>query len=299
MDLARTNINRAIQLQIIENTFFSGSGRTLAPTFFLCDLHIHYLLFPAMKSFRFIALLAAAASLAGCARETPQIGRGEPRKEIRQCIALGEKGHYEDSIQCLEMFKARYPQTQLAREAELMIGDAYFSRKDYLLAAETYQAFLRLHPLHRKADYAHYRIGVSYFKESPKAIDRDQRYLKEAVHHLRIVLRRYPGSKYRDAARAVLLVARRRLARRHYYIGRFYYRTGEYIACIPRFMEVANRYPDSGLADKALYMAIKANLGLDRLEAAKETYSTLATKYPKSRYVKRAERKLLRAVKKS
>ena len=86
---------------------------------------------------------------------------------------------------------------------------------------------------------------------------------------------------------------------RSFYIGRFDYRTGEYIACIPRFMEVADRYPDSGLADKALYLVIKANLELDRLEAAKQAYSTLTTKYPDSKYVKGAERKLLRAVKKS
>lgn len=252
-----------------------------------------------MKCLRFIILLTAAIWMAGCAKETPRIGEGKPRKEIQQCITLGEKGKYEDSIQCLEMFKAQYPQTQLAREAELMIGDAYFARKDYLLAAETYQAFLHLYPLHPKADYAHYRIGVAYFRESPKAIDRDQRYLDEAIRHLRIVIRRYPGSKYRDAARATLHVARRRLARRHFYVGRFYYRTGEYIACIPRFMEVADHYPDSGLADKALYLVVKANLGLDRLDAAKQAYSTLATKYPDSKYVKRAERKLLRAVKKS
>ena len=252
-----------------------------------------------MKSLRFIVLLIAAASLAGCAKETPQIGRGKPKKEVQQCIALGEKGKYEDSILCLEMFKARYPQTSLARDAELMIGDTYFAKKDYLLAAETYKAFLRLHPLHPKADYAHYRIGVAYFKESPKAIDRDQGYLKEAIGHLRIVLRRYPRSQYRGIAKATLTIARRRVARRQFYIGRFYFRTGEYIACIPRFMEVANRYPDSGLADRALYMVVKANLGLDRLEAAKEAFSMLATAYPDSKYVKRSERKLLRAVKKS
>ncbi len=244
-----------------------------------------------------LPLLGAFLFVAGCAKEHYRIGQGEPEKEIQQCIRLGAKGKYEDAIQCLEMFKARYPQTKLGQEAELQIGDAYFAKKDYLLAAESYAAFLKLHPYSGKADYAHYRIGVSYFKESPKAIDRDQSYLDDAIDHLRIVVRRYPRSAYRGLAKATLEVARRRLAKRNYYIGRFYYRTGEYIAAIPRFIEVAERYPDSGIADKALYMAVKANLKLDRLEGAKEAFSILSLAFPKSPYVPKAERKLLSAAK--
>ncbi len=244
------------------------------------------------------SVFAAALIITSCAKEEISIGQGKPEDEIKQCLTYSQKGKHEDAIQCLEMFKARYPQTAYGQEAELLIGDSYFARKDYLLAAESYAAFLRLYPMHPKADYAHYRVGVCYYKESPKAIDRDQEYLNEAIIHLRAVVRSYPNSKYREPAIATLQAARRRIAKRLFYIGNFYYRTKEYIAAIPRFNEVAQQYPDSGLADKALYMMVKSNLGLNRVSAARNAFSELSTKFPDSKYVKKAERKMLRAVKK-
>ena len=235
--------------------------------------------------------------LSACGKEKLSIGKGDPDNEIKQCLRLSARGKHEDAIQCLEMYKARYPQTRYGQEAEILIGDAYFARKDYLLAAESYAAFIRLYPMHPKADYAHYRIGMCYFKEAPKAIDRDQGYLDEAITHLRAVVRRYPGSKYKKAALQTLREARTRVARRNYYIGHFYYRTKQYISAIPRFLEVAESYPDSGLGPKSLYMAIKANLSLDRVEVARAVFSDLSVKYPNSEYTKKAERKMLHAVK--
>lgn len=240
-------------------------------------------------------LIAILTMGAGCAKDKISIGKGEADTEFKECMRLSSKGKFEDSIQCFEMFKARYPQTMRGQEAELMIGDVQFAKKEYLLAAESYLAFLKLYPAHPKADYAHYRAGVAYFKESPKAIDRDQEYLSDAIDELRIVLRRYPSSQYSELSRATLHVALTRVARRQFYIGRFYYRTGEYLAAVPRFKEVVEKYPDSGIADLALYRMIESDIKLARFEDAKLAFGDLSTRYPQSRYVKMAERKLLRA----
>lgn len=271
--------------------------------FFLCSLALHYLVFVPMKTLQ-ISLAAVLSSLliifffASCAKQTPSIGKGDPTNEFEECLRLSTKGRFEDAIQCMEMFKARYPQTAEGQEAELKIGDAQFQKKEYLLAAESYLAFLRLYPTHSKADYAHYRAGVSYYKESPKAIDRDQQYLDEAIDELRTVLRRYPHSKYAELSRATLHFALLRLAKRSFYIGQFYYRTGEYLAAVPRFKEVAENYPDSGIADRALYLAINADIELGNLDEARGFFSTLSMKYPSSKYLKRAEKKMLKATKK-
>lgn len=247
---------------------------------------------------RKILLFISFAILAtSCGKEMPVIGAGNPEDEFRSCMKLSSKARYEDSVQCLEMLKARYPQSEFSEEAELKIGDAYFSKKDYLIAAESYAAFLNLHPRSKKADYAYYRMGYSYYKEAPKAIDRDQEYIEKAIDNLDIAVRRFPGSSYQGLASVTLASARRRVASRNYYIGRFYFRTGEYLAAIPRFLEVAEKYPDSGFADKALYKAIMACLHLKRVDEAKEIFGKLTTEYPNSTRTKIAERKLIQAVK--
>jgi outer membrane protein assembly factor BamD len=239
----------------------------------------------------FILLICA------CSKEEVMIGRDAPEVEIKKCHELLDDKDYEKAIQCLEMFKSRYAQTSLAQEAELKIGDTYYDKKEYLLAAESYIAFVKLYPNHTKSDYAYYRIGASYLKESPKAIDRDQEYLDDAIKYLAFVVRNYPRSTYYDLAAKDLDEALTRLARRNFYIGRFYYRTGEYIACLPRFADVVTDFPGSGLVDRSLYMITMANLKLGRIEDAKFAYSKLATDFPGSKWTKKAEKKMKSATK--
>jgi len=251
------------------------------------------------KSIATIICLALAAAAAGCGKQAVALKKGNAQSEVAQCLNLSAKGKHEDAIQCFEIFKSRYPQTAEGQEAELLIGDSHFARKDYLLAAESYEAFLRLYPSHPRGDYAMYRIGVCYYKEAPKAIDRDQENLDLAIDKLRMMLRRYPQSDYREPAIRTLQVALKRVARRHFYVGRFYYRTGEYTASIPRFSEIAENFPDSGLADRSLYLMVSANLKLKQLEGARDAFSKLSTRYPASQYTKKAEHMMLSATKKS
>lgn len=233
-----------------------------------------------------------------CAKKPILIGNENPEKEIKQCIKYMEKKHFEDAIECLEIFKSHFPKSQWGIEAELMIGDNYFRKKDYLLAADSYQAFVKLHPTHPKVDYAYYKTGLSYLNYSPKAIDRDQEYLDDAIANFQIVELNFPSSPYININRANLNEANTRLAKRHFYIGKFYYKTGEYIAAIPRFKEVYENFKETNLAEEALNFAILSNIKLDRLEDAKVAFGILTTQYPKSRFVAKTEGSLIRAVKK-
>lgn len=242
--------------------------------------------------------IALGIGLTGCAKKDVVIGNAGPEAEIKKCIKLSQDKDYEDAIQCLEMFKARYPQSREGQEAELMIGDAYFDKKDYLLAAESYAAFIKLHPFSPRLDYAFYRRGLSLFKEAPKAIDRDQQYLGEAIENLRVAVQRFPNSMYRTEALKYYKEARLRVAKRNLYVGRFYYRTGQYKAAIPRLEEVAIQYKDSGLAPKALYLATVSNLELGQFPEARRTFSMLSVDYPGDRWTKRAEKKMKGAAKK-
>jgi len=244
-----------------------------------------------------VLIFTSSLLIVGCAKEEIVIGNKGPNVEIQKCMRLSQKKKYEDAVQCLEMFKARYPQSREGIEAELMIGDTYFDQKEYLLAAESYAAFIKLHPLHHKLDYAYYKRGVSLFKESPKAIDRDQQYLDEAIRNLEVVIRSFPNSTYRPLAIKYYREARLRVAKRQFYIGRFYYKTKEYKSCLSRLKIVSTQYEETGLAPHSLYLMTVANLKLKDLDGARESYSMLATKYPDDKWTKKAENKMESAVK--
>lgn len=200
-----------------------------------------------------------------------------------ECRKLAENKDYDRSNECLEVLKSRFGGSQAAYEADLEMGDNLFRKKEYLLASETYLTFTKLHPTNEKVGYALYRIGVCNLRQNPKSIDRDQKFLESAVQYFEAALNRTSGD-LRELVKEKLAEARTRIARRHFYIGRFYYRTGEYIAAIPRFNEVVTHYSGLGLDEKSLYFMGESYMRLKEKERALEILSVFEQHFPQSQY---------------
>lgn len=237
-----------------------------------------------------ILLLSAALLLGGCAKEKLKIGREDPEAEIQKCIALSKKKHYEEAVDCLEIFKSRFPGTAQGQEAGLKIADTYFAQHQYLLAADSYLAFVDLNPLHPKTDYALYRAALAYLNEAPKPIDRDQQYLFKAKETMQRALRASYRSTYEELMVQTLKVIDERLAQRIFYIGRFYWRTGEYRSAIPRFEDLLEKYPQAEIVPQALYYLIRCQLGLKHSEQAQAALQKMVESFPKNDWTRKAQK---------
>jgi outer membrane protein assembly factor BamD len=244
------------------------------------------------------ALITLSLLATGCGKNEWKIGKGDPQFELQKCLKLSGEKRFEEAVECLEIFRSRFPQSAYANEAEVAIGDNYFNNKEYLLAADSYLMFVKMHPTHPKVAYAYYRLGLSYLKESPKAFDRDQQYLDKAISYLRVAVSSFPDSEYHEAAVTALKEARLKVAKRTYYIGNFYYKSGQYLAAMPRFFDVINDYPETEMVPKTLYKMVVASGKLNNLNDAKLFYSKLSMQYPDSKWTPRAEKKLSKYVKK-
>lgn len=239
-------------------------------------------------------LLLFILLISGCAKEKLTIGREDPEAEIQKCVKLSQKKRYAEAVECLEIFKSRFPKTKEGQEASLRIADTYFVQKQYLLAAQTYETFVQLNPLHPKAEYALYRAGLSYFKEAPKAIDRDQEYLMKAREAMQKAQRLAYQSPYQDLIAKALDQSNARLAERIFYVGRFYYRTGEYLSAIPRFEELLEKYPQSEKTPRTLYYLVRCHLALNREEEARGALQQMAQHFPENDWTKRAQGRYIR-----
>lgn len=221
-------------------------------------------------------------------------GRENAEQAFAKCVQLSTKKKFQESIDCLEIFKTRFPNTDYALQAELKVGDAYFLKKEYLLAAETYQFFTKLHPDSDKLDYAFYRIGMSYLKATSPKIDRDQEHLPKAIDSFAIVLSQFPSSTYYKQAKFYHDQARRMVAKRVMYIGDFYYQWGEYRAAAPRYEEVFKVYGGLGLDQKALYYAALCYHKLGKDDMAVQYAEILKAKFPTGKYTKKAVKNILK-----
>lgn len=233
--------------------------------------------------------------LFGCSKEKLTIGREDPEIEIQKCVRLSQKKHYAEAVECLEIFKSRFPHTREGQEAGLRIADTYFVQKQYLLAAQSYETFVQLHPLHPKADYALYRAGIAYFKEAPKAIDRDQEYLVKAKETMQKAARLAYQSPYQDLIAEALGQINERLAERIFYVGRFYYRTGEFLSAIPRFEELLQKYPQSAKVPEILYYLVRSHLELTQPEQARLALEQMVEHFPQDDWTKKAQGHYIRA----
>lgn len=212
--------------------------------------------------------------------------------EIKRCLELSTQKKYKKAIECLEIFKSRFPDSDRSNEADLLIGDNHFSQKEYLLAAEAYQEFLNQNPFHARQDYAYYRAGQAYFLETPKAIDRDQSYLNNSLKSYEMVVRYYPNSPYHRLAEEEYAKARTKLAKHNYYIGNFYYKYGEYLASIPRFQKIINEFPKTGFDEKSYFYLVKALLKTKQPDVAKMVVQAFSQRYPNSPLYKKVKRQL-------
>jgi len=215
------------------------------------------------------------------------LARSKSQQDMSQCLTLLKKKKHEKAIKCFEAYKSRNYGQSGAAMADLAVGDAYFLKKDYLLAAESYLIFIESHPYHPKIAYAYYKAGVSFLKESPKQIDRDQTNLFKAIQYLGAVLKYYGNTEYAKMARVYYDQARLKQAKKHFYVGRFYFKTKEYLAAIPRFQLIVTEFPKLGLDEKSFYYLIKALHKTDQQDLATRYYDIFKEHYPQSSYVKK------------
>ncbi len=189
-------------------------------------------------------------SLAGCALF--ETGEELPADVlVSEGMYEFEKGDYRDAIDAFQKLRDWYPFSKYAILAELKIADAHFRLDEYEEAAAAYEQFERLHPKNEAVPYVVYQIGSCCFKRM-QAVDRDQTAARNALDAYERLVRQHPDDEYARRARLRIRDCYLRLAGHEFYVGRYYYRAGEYKAAMERFRTVLMSYPDEGIHKDAM-----------------------------------------------
>jgi outer membrane protein assembly factor BamD len=173
----------------------------------------------------------------------------------------------------------------------LQKAENFYSEKNFLEAAGEYEYFLNLHPLHRWAPYAQYKFGLSYFHQI-QTVDRDIEPVLKALTAFQKLVDLYSDSPYREAAIKRIGFCQERLAEREFYIGHIYYKKLAYPAAIERFQGIVQDYPETQVAEKAMYYLALSYHGLGELDKAKQGLKEFLEKYPATEHRKEIQRLL-------
>ncbi len=227
-----------------------------------------------------ILLILAVLALAACGRSNVAQNLG-PELLYERGQEMMQAGNYQGAVAYFQQLEARYPFSNLARQAQLDVIYTYYRagfREEAIAAAEEFE---RENPTHPRVDYTLYMRGLIYFDEGPNILERlfrinvATRPPKDTERSFRMfeeLLRRFPDSEYAEDAHQRMVFLRNRLAEYENYVARYWIRRGAYVAAINRAEYAIETYPGAPQLEDSLNIMIEAYqlLGMDDLAADAE-----------------------------
>ncbi len=198
-----------------------------------------------------------------------------------------DKGNTLLAAALFDEVERQHPYSPWARRAQLMSAFSYYIARDYNKAIQNSQRFLSIHPGNKDAPYAYYLIALSYY-EQISDVNRDQKITEQAKTSLREVNRRFPQTEYAADARLKLDLVDDHLAGKEMEIGRFYQRSGQWLAANLRFRNVIDKFQTTSHTPEALYRLTESNLALGVPEEAVKYTAVLGANYPGTEWYERA-----------
>jgi outer membrane protein assembly factor BamD len=241
------------------------------------------------------ALIACALVLpvAGCAGNKSTGDTAYVARDVNTLYALAKRkmdqGVYEDSAKLFDEVERQHPYSVWARRAQLMSAFSYYLARKYPEAISSARRFLTIHPGNKEAPYAHYLVAMSHYQQM-EDVTRDQRITQQAADAFGELVRRYPESRYAADARLKLDLINDHLAGKEMEIGRFYQRSGNWLAATTRFRTVVEKYQTSSHAPEALHRLVESYLALGIPVEARKAAVVLGANYPDSVWYHRAYR---------
>jgi outer membrane protein assembly factor BamD len=198
-----------------------------------------------------------------------------------------DSGRAKEAAALFDEVERQHPYSPWARRAQLMSAFSYYLDRDYPKTVQSAQRFLQIHPGNKDAPYAYYLIALSYY-EQISDVTRDQKITQQALDTLTEVVRRYPNTSYAADAKLKIDLVNDHLAGKEMEIGRFYERSGKWLAASLRFRTVIEKYQQTSHAPEALYRLVETYLSLGIPEEAQKSAAVLGANYPGSEWYEKA-----------
>lgn len=234
------------------------------------------------------ALCLALVTLTGCSSfRTPPINNPDQLYDKAKKDLDG--GDYAIAIKNFELLEARFPFSNVTRQAQLDLMYAYYENGDKENVIDQADQFIRENPTHPRVDYAYYMKGLANF-------DRDRNFLERwfrvdlskrppvdsrtSFQAFQAMVQRFPNSQYAADARQRMIFLRNRLASYEIYVARYYMKRGAYVAALNRSKYAIENYDGAPAIKEALEISRDAYTKLGLKDLADKSAAVLAQNFP-------------------
>ena len=225
-----------------------------------------------------------------------------------------KKGRYDVARLQLQTLLNTYPDSEYMMRAKLAVGDSWFKEGGSAALAQAeaeYKDFETFFPQAPEAAEAQMKVGDIYYSEMEKP-DRDFTNAMDAEKEYREMINMYPDSTLIPRAKQRLRDVQEVLAERETQIGLYYESKESYAAAIARLETVVDTYPLYSKSDLALLTigdayegeahfvqmsslpgAVKERMRALYLNKAEAAYDKVITRYPMAPHVEDARDRLV------
>ena len=249
------------------------------------------------RSALLILACAAAVPLAGCATGNKGGDTAYIARDVNTLYATAQRtmqaGDYDRAAKLFDEVERQHPYSVWARRAQLMSAFNYYLSHKYNDAISSARRFVTIHPGNAEAPYAQYLIAMSYY-EQINDVSREQSTTQQAADAFGELIRRYPDTRYASDSRLKLDLIKDHLAGKDMEIGRFYQRSGQWLAATYRFRNVVDKFQTSSHTPEALERLVECNLALGLPDEARKNAAVLGKNYPGTYWYRQSLRLLLK-----
>ena len=239
---------------------------------------------------RLFISLVLTLSLVGCGpvNEIDPTADWDVERFYSEARAELAKKNYLTAIEYYETLESRFPFGKYATQAQIDGAYAYFKFNEPDSAITALDRFIKLHPRHESVDYAYYLKGLVNFERGGTILDLlaerdvsefDRNLLLNAYNDFKILLQRFPSSKYALDAKKRMIYLRNELARSDYQIANYYATREAWVAVANRTRFILQNYQGSSVIRPALTLQLQAYQKLGMEDLARDTQRIIDLNY--------------------
>ena len=224
--------------------------------------------------------LALALSLVACGPSKEDIdptADWSVEKFYKEARSELSKENYLTAIEYYETLESRFPFGKYATQAQIDVAYAYFKFNEPDSAITALDRFIKLHPRDPSVDYAYYLKGLVNFERGGTILDSlaerdmssfDRNLILTAYNDFKLLLQRFPASRYAVDGRKRMIYLRDELAKADYRVASYYALHEAWVAVANRTRFILHNYQGSSVIRSALDLQLQAyqQLGMEELE---------------------------------
>ena len=187
--------------------------------------------------------------------------------------------NYNKAIENFDNLSLNHPFSSLVKKSEIMTAYSLYQNNEIKKSIVKLENFIEMNPKDEFTSYAHYLLAMNYYIQISN-LGRDPVLSEKALNAFRLIIMKYPKSKYAKDAILKIQFIKNSLARNELNIGKFYLKKNAPASSIKRFKDILQNYQNTSVIPETLYRLTEALLMLGLKEEAIKSNALLKYNFP-------------------